>query len=166
MPASLQGLPVETRQTIYSYTLVEQTTIIIDPYKVPGREIRFGVVRRDHHRDQSRRGEILVPNNDGTSVWVKVFRNAALLRVDKQTLADAAPVLYGCNKFKLFNTRTLERFLDQIQDMKKNLHHVSIQGPGYGWKNRNSGGVLHALAGAEDLRSLSNVFQTYIYKLT
>ncbi|KAM0723512.1 hypothetical protein Q7P37_000499 [Cladosporium fusiforme] len=159
MPNSLESLPVEVRQKIFSLVLVERNPIDIDVYNARGQEIRLGVARSDHHRNPKHRGHIYVGRTQG---WVPVVSsNAGLLGVSKQTQAEAAPLFYGDNSFVFSNANAPERFMKQIGGgMTGQLRHVSILGRSTSSINTHKS--MHAsihrslkpLVAAKDLRTL------------
>ena len=150
---TLQDLPLELRQKIYSLALVEPRSIVIDPYNAANREIHDGVVRRDHHRNPQHRGQVYCRR---AKKWVRVLTitHACLFRANKQTLAEAAPMFYGGNKFRLKNPQALERFLNQIGQNKKHLRHVGVEYCGSIHMQSASLRAFGALVAAKDFRSL------------
>jgi hypothetical protein len=143
---SLQTLPLELRQRIYTYTINPPETTKISAYtrrlppKCVPEEIASSVLEDGKAHP--------TPKND-----------TALLRVSREVSADARPILYGCYKFSFQDCRALELFLDQIRDMKQYLRHVAIatggyehdHGPLYGATKRS----FAMLASATGLQSFS-----------
>ena len=115
---SLQDLPVELRQKIYTLAFTTADIVKIAAYP---RE-----TGSDHQPN-----EVALPVLESGQAQREPNNETALIRVNKQVSAEARPLLYGTFHFTFHSTRALELFLDQIGDMKKHLHHVSLSPNGY-----------------------------------
>lgn len=164
MSTSLQSLPIEVRQKIYSLVLVEPDEIDIKVYNAPNPVVARGVARDTHKRNSKHRGQIY----RGSRWFPVVSSNAELLRVSKQVQADAAPLFYGLNRFEFQTTNALERFLNQVGGIKAHIRHLTLLGRAF-WHSRPASpyAALHrflkALAASRDLRCL-NI--SYVYFCT
>ena len=116
--SSLQSLPLELRQKIYTLAITPLGT-----NKIEARSRQQGF--------KSGLEEVALPVIDDGHAQHAPNTDTALMRVSKQVSVDARPILYGCYKFTFQNCRALELFLDQIGDMKQHLRHVAIATGGY-----------------------------------
>jgi hypothetical protein len=115
---SLQDLPLELRQKIYTLAFSSSDTTKLAAYPRP-------------KNSERRSKEVALPVLEDGQAQRTPKHNTSLLWVNKQVSADALPILYGYHKFIFVNTRALELFLDQIGDMKKHLRHVELGPCGY-----------------------------------
>ncbi|KAM0721433.1 hypothetical protein Q7P37_002357 [Cladosporium fusiforme] len=160
MPASLQSLPVELRQRIYSLVLVESEPIHLKgkPIATPRAAQRLDYLRslRPYSASKIRRVKARAAARSA---------HLRLLSTSKQTRAEAAPLFYGENKFSLCFERGMkafERFLQLIGDMKVYLRHIILPSwcfmafSAYSPRriHRTMGRCLDTLVAATNLRSL------------
>lgn len=157
MPTSLEDLPLEIRQRIYSLVLVESKEMNIQVYDAQGQEIHLGVARLGHRRNPKHRGQRWSGNK-----WVSVVSSdTGLLKASKQIHAEAVPMFYGKNVFAFRSTNALDRFLNQIGDMKAHLRYLEL--PHFAFFTRRSHASAHyavhrslkTLVAATNLRSLT-----------
>jgi hypothetical protein len=114
---SLQDLSTELRLKIYALA-----TISPDTAKVTIRS-------RPSYPNQSPAEVALIACSHGAAN--PSANDNAIVRVSKQTRAEALPILYQRCNFEFESSRALELFLDQIGDMKQHLRNVSISMGGY-----------------------------------
>jgi len=115
---SLQTLPLELRQKIYTLAFTSSDATNIATY------------RRHRDTDNSSK-EVALPVLQDGQVERTPNNDFALIRVSKEVSADALPILYGYHKFAFQDTRALELFLDQIGNMKQHLRYVALGPSGY-----------------------------------
>lgn len=125
---SLDDLPLELRQKIYSLALIKPGDITV----------RRGVSTSNHHvasfiRDA---GPELVP---------VVY--SALFQVSKQVRADALALFCSNNKFNFASSASLELFLNQIGPSRRHLRHVKILMRGYEHDSSKSPGATRRAFG-------------------
>lgn len=131
----LGKLPPEIRKQIYTYLLVENDTIAVK---------RFSRAKSNRKYDTAalRRW------------WTR--RSSGILLVNRLIRQEAAPVLYGCNKFEFLNALVLHHFLEQIGDAKRHLRHVAMHEDGLifmkSWKSMKK--AIQILASVKGLRTL------------
>lgn len=65
MSTSLNSLPIEVRQKIYSLVLVELEEITVQVYEARKNDIRGGVIRFPHSRNTKHRREVWRGKHEG-----------------------------------------------------------------------------------------------------
>lgn len=160
----LEKLPPEIRNEIYALVLVQAEPVVLCNFGGDQRNIEFKdsdnkwalsdkakVAPLGHNR---RSKYIGYQYAYGTRRLVEVLSDFTLLRVNKKIYAEAAPVLYGCTKFRFVSSGTMRRFLNLIGDNKQHLRDVGMCGGG--WKFRiglyEARYAMEALAAAKSIR--------------
>ena len=75
------------------------------------------------------------------------------LRASKQTLQEAAPLLYSNNEFRFSCLGDMKVFLDRIGSMRPHVRHISIDENGY--QRTKARSAFHSLKDASNLRTFS-----------
>ncbi|EME85642.1 uncharacterized protein MYCFIDRAFT_82619 [Pseudocercospora fijiensis CIRAD86] len=139
-------LPPEIRNLIYDELLREHRPVRIATYKAKGRARR--AVRSTLH--QSHPG---LTWNSKFGTWTGQASSAhVILQVNKQMLAEAAPIAYGSNVFQLDDHRGLRDFLEGIGSMRAHLKQIRLLSPIY--YSTVAITALHKLKDAKGLASL------------
>lgn len=113
----------------------------------------------DHKRNPKRRGQY---KDEKKRKWIAVPRKVSLIYTNKKIFAEAAPILYGGNRFEFDSVATLDRFFWQIsEDMKRCLRSIAILSHSGGpaglkerWCDIHTKRTYAQLASAINLRSV------------
>ncbi|KXS95949.1 hypothetical protein AC578_7998 [Pseudocercospora eumusae] len=139
-------LPPEIRNLIYDELLLEHNPIKIVTYKAKGRARR--AVRSTLHQ-----GHPGLTWNSKLGTWTGQASSAhVILQVNKQMLAEAGPIAYGSNVFRLDDYRGLRDFLEGIGSMRAHVKQIRLLSPIY--YSTVATTALHKLKDAKGLVSL------------
>ncbi|KXT12602.1 hypothetical protein AC579_363 [Pseudocercospora musae] len=139
-------LPPEIRNLIYDELLLERNPVKVITYKAKGRARRAVRSTLQHSHPG------LIWNSD-LGTWTGQASSAhVILQVNQQILAEAGPIAYGSNVFRLDDYRGLRCFLEGIGRMRAYLKHISLFSPIY--YTTIATPALHKLKDAKGLVSL------------
>ncbi|KAK4955851.1 hypothetical protein LTR10_006790 [Elasticomyces elasticus] len=119
-------LSPELRKMVYGFVLLEQANkIFIDVYKAKARARR--PVKSGFSWDDKRaKGYGFKWDKDQGKVMGRPWSGLSLLRVSKQLLAEAAPVIYGQHVFSFRDMSVMECFLSTIGEMRHFLKDIEL----------------------------------------
>ncbi|KAK4900237.1 hypothetical protein LTR27_002461 [Elasticomyces elasticus] len=119
-------LPPELRKMVYGFVLLEQANkICIDVYKAKARARR--PMKSGFSWDDKRaKGYGFKWDKDQGKVMGRPWSGLSLLRVSKQLLAEAAPVIYGQHVFSFRDMSVMECFLSTIGGMRHFLKDIEL----------------------------------------
>jgi hypothetical protein len=121
----LGKLPLEIRNEIYAYLLIEDKAI---PIKRTKEKKQVMPARMDGHRNTEHRRKLYDRHQRR---WIGAPPcSTSLLLVNKAVNQEATQILYGSNEFQFKNAGALECFLKSIGPSGQHLRHLELMGRG------------------------------------